>query len=481
MQSGIKIQASAIIHDIAQCQSFVYPTRGFLFHAIKPSMSNSTDSGRIQPLLRFVGYTITTGFVGSIALVALVLQPSRPGYPLIGAWFVLHALNLLALCLAVVKSSRLAPADGLSIGTGARRHILLSGCVWGLASFLFIPILPTAYQAPFTMILLGANLTSIPLVPDVRGISLLLLPTWLPAAYAFYIANGSWAAAVAIFCMLCCVYLAADVIRTMLDDATTVRLERDKAVRELSEVNALQRSFFLTAKHDFRQPLQAISLYTIAIKQASMARIPELEGMFGKLEETCENLQNLIDERFSLAKISIKHSSRTIGRAPAAEPVEPALARMLELTAAREKSPAIRSRETHLGTHTIAIVDDDRHIRESLAMMLSGAGATVISAADREELFNALGDCDDLSLLLTDLHLAHERGSDLADEVRVRFPAAKVIILTGDGSQETQAELSHRDFTILLKPISSTILLDKISIVLDIVYGSADRTQRRYA
>ncbi len=560
-------------------------------------MNNSIVAEKIRIILKFVGYTLGTGFAGSILIAGLALQASSPNYWRVGAWFILSSLNFLIRYLAFVRTKALSPAERVSLSTKAWLHTFISGCIWGAAVILFVPTLQPAYQAALAVTLVGLNITSIPLMSDMRGISVLFLPAWLPMAAVLYLADGSIALPIAIFFLLGCVYLVAFIIRTTLDDFIAVRLQRDQALEELGHANAMQMSLFLAASHDFRQPIQSISFYLMSIRKRLPAPASELHGVVDMIEERLENLHHLIDETIGFAKLSMGLESPAPDVIRASELIDPLLAnfkqhaeskglsfhvycsegcsllvnrqildRILdnlisnalrntrsggvlvafrkkgnscsvqvwdtgfgipeyererifdafyqgERNAARKghglglmivkrlaerisadltlssrvdhgtvfrlKVPLASSLETNqiipkqihsefsFEDRLVAVLDDDESVRNSLSAYLADCGAHVICARDRVELVTALADEPDLALLVTDLHLEKELGDDIAAEMRVRYPALKVILLTADASESTHLRLKETGLTVLGKPVLPHTLLQKIAYLLE--------------
>jgi len=289
-------------------------------------MNNSIVAEKIRIILKFVGYTLGTGFAGSFLITGLALQASPPNYWNVGTWFILSSLNFLIRYLAFVRTKALSPAERVSLSTKAWLHTFLSGCIWGAAVILFMPSLRPAYQTAFAVTLIGLNITSIPLMSDVRGISVLFLPAWLPMAAVLYLVDGSIALPIAIFFLLGCVYLVAFIIRTTLDDFIAVRLQRDEALDELGQANAMQMSLFLAASHDFRQPIQSISFYLMSIKKRLPEPASELRGIVDMIEERLENLHHLIDETIGFAKLSMGLERPEQDIIPARELIDPLLA-----------------------------------------------------------------------------------------------------------------------------------------------------------
>src|SRR5262245_27344666 len=81
----------------------------------------------------------------------------------------------------------------------------------------------------------------------------------------------------------------------------------------------------------------------------------------------------------------------------------------------------------------ILIVDDERHIRQNLQLLLEAAGYQVDAVSDGEE---ALAMCQDrqYNVALVDLQMPKMNGLELLGSVRERCPETAVVVLTAYGS-----------------------------------------------
>lgn len=107
----------------------------------------------------------------------------------------------------------------------------------------------------------------------------------------------------------------------------------------------------------------------------------------------------------------------------------------------------------------ILIVDDDPLIRQGLVRLLARQGYQISSAASVAEARVLLAQ-GGLDLVLTDLQMPGEDGLALLAEVRKRFPALPVVMLTAHGSMEVVVQalrLGASDF--LTKPYQMDELL----------------------
>lgn len=102
---------------------------------------------------------------------------------------------------------------------------------------------------------------------------------------------------------------------------------------------------------------------------------------------------------------------------------------------------------------TLLLVDDDRHILESMADWLREQGYTVDTANTYENSLQAV-DRKPYDLVLADIRLGEGDGFDLLAHCRQHHPNTTVILLTGYGTVETAVEAIRAGaFDFLTKPL----------------------------
>jgi PAS domain S-box-containing protein len=84
------------------------------------------------------------------------------------------------------------------------------------------------------------------------------------------------------------------------------------------------------------------------------------------------------------------------------------------------------------GNHTILIVDDDRQVRELLAVYFRRAGFQPYTASNRNETF-ALIAKERVDVVVLDISLVGENGLDILGELKTRYVEVPVVMLTGMG------------------------------------------------
>src|SRR5665213_1595254 len=94
---------------------------------------------------------------------------------------------------------------------------------------------------------------------------------------------------------------------------------------------------------------------------------------------------------------------------------------------------------------TVLVVEDDEVLRMCAAEVVADAGFTPVEAANADEAFSILEGRSDIALLFTDIQMPGSMdGLDLARTVHDRWPAIKIILVSG------RVELSERE-----RPVNS--------------------------
>ena len=111
----------------------------------------------------------------------------------------------------------------------------------------------------------------------------------------------------------------------------------------------------------------------------------------------------------------------------------------------------------------ILIVDDQRNMRTTLAMMLKGIGYEVEEAADGDE-GSTLGATGAFDLILTDLRMGTKGGMDVLRAIKEAQPMTEVIVMTAYGTIESAVEAMRLGaFDYLQKPFTEQELVVKVS------------------
>jgi two-component system, NtrC family, response regulator GlrR len=111
----------------------------------------------------------------------------------------------------------------------------------------------------------------------------------------------------------------------------------------------------------------------------------------------------------------------------------------------------------------LLLVDDDADLLKLLSMRLSAAGHRVTSVESAEAALTQLVVARP-QLVVSDVRLPGRDGLALYDEIRARYPALPVILLTAHGTIPDAVEATARGvFSYLTKPFDGKALLDKVN------------------
>src|SRR5512142_2257331 len=115
----------------------------------------------------------------------------------------------------------------------------------------------------------------------------------------------------------------------------------------------------------------------------------------------------------------------------------------------------------------ILIVDDQRNMRTTLAMMLRGVGYEVDEAADGEQGATS-GSTGAFDLVLTDLRMGQKDGIDVLRAIKEKQPMTEVIVMTAYGTIESAVEAMRLGaFDYIQKPFTEQELLVKVAKALE--------------
>jgi two-component system response regulator HydG len=124
-----------------------------------------------------------------------------------------------------------------------------------------------------------------------------------------------------------------------------------------------------------------------------------------------------------------------------------------------------RQREAPSGK--ILVVDDQRNMRTTLAMMLRGAGYDVDEASDGEA-GSGMGAAGAYDVVITDLRMGERDGIDVLRAVKEAQPMSEVIVMTAYGTIESAVEAMRLGaFDYIQKPFAEQELLVKVSKALE--------------
>jgi len=116
-----------------------------------------------------------------------------------------------------------------------------------------------------------------------------------------------------------------------------------------------------------------------------------------------------------------------------------------------------------VGAHiqsSIAIVDDDDAVRDSLLALLESFALNARGYASAEAFLNALGD-EEADCLILDIHMPGMGGLRLLETIRSRNIRLPVIVLTGHGDERLDEMCRRAGANVFLhKPVDDQTLLN---------------------
>jgi DNA-binding NtrC family response regulator len=108
--------------------------------------------------------------------------------------------------------------------------------------------------------------------------------------------------------------------------------------------------------------------------------------------------------------------------------------------------------------HKILIVDDDRAISSTLAMIFANAGYDVRAASSAEEALELIADWSpDLAIL--DVVLPEMNGIELAILLKVKYPNCRIKLSSGHPITSDLLAASGHAFEVLAKPVHPETML----------------------
>jgi DNA-binding response OmpR family regulator len=117
-------------------------------------------------------------------------------------------------------------------------------------------------------------------------------------------------------------------------------------------------------------------------------------------------------------------------------------------------------------------VEDEAGVREGIAVLLETIGYRVIAVASGEEA-TAIPLQPAPDLLLTDVTLAGMDGSALGQRLRDRWPALKVVLMSGYFEEAARVNAGERGWYFLQKPFEMAELAGILRAALQEIPGIA--------
>ena len=119
------------------------------------------------------------------------------------------------------------------------------------------------------------------------------------------------------------------------------------------------------------------------------------------------------------------------------------------------------------GTETILLVDDDEAIRRLAERALASYGYTVVTARDGVDALTLAHTTPGIDLLLTDVVMPQLSGPQVAERLRARLPALRVVYMTGWVDDAIMKLELDTDVALLRKPFTPASLALVIRGALD--------------
>jgi DNA-binding NtrC family response regulator len=113
----------------------------------------------------------------------------------------------------------------------------------------------------------------------------------------------------------------------------------------------------------------------------------------------------------------------------------------------------------------VYVVDDEKVIAETLAMILNGAGFIALPFVNPREALDAAAFASPPDLLISDVVMPEMSGVDLAIQFRKTYPECRILLFSGRATTASLLEAARSqgfDFDILKKPLHPDDLLAKI-------------------
>ena len=101
----------------------------------------------------------------------------------------------------------------------------------------------------------------------------------------------------------------------------------------------------------------------------------------------------------------------------------------------------------------ILVIDDEPEVRSTLAELLGADGHRVTEAEGGPEGLDFLASGHEVDLVLTDLGMPVMPGSDVAREIRDRWPTLPVGLVTGRSARDMTEEVRANVHFVISKPI----------------------------
>jgi two-component system cell cycle sensor histidine kinase/response regulator CckA len=111
----------------------------------------------------------------------------------------------------------------------------------------------------------------------------------------------------------------------------------------------------------------------------------------------------------------------------------------------------------------ILVVDDAETTRQTISRMLEAGGFAVETASSGAEALECLARAKGaIDLVLSDVTMPGMTGIDLAYEIRDRYPAVPIAIVSGDVSELERSIIGRADVPFIKKPFHAESLYSAV-------------------
>lgn len=112
--------------------------------------------------------------------------------------------------------------------------------------------------------------------------------------------------------------------------------------------------------------------------------------------------------------------------------------------------------------YTILCVEDDDGVRASTEAILKQAGFHPLVAKDGEEALHLLAE-NKVDVLFSDVVMPGISGTELAQQVRQRYPDVKIMLMTGYYSRAAEAVTLGK---LMFKPLRESLMIEELTNLL---------------
>jgi CheY-like chemotaxis protein len=115
----------------------------------------------------------------------------------------------------------------------------------------------------------------------------------------------------------------------------------------------------------------------------------------------------------------------------------------------------------------VFVVDDEKVIAKTLAMILNQAGYSAVAFGDARQALMAAASGTSPDLLISDVVMPGISGIELAIEFRRKYPQCRILLFSGQAATANLLESARKqghDFDVLSKPVHPADLLAKLRI-----------------